>query len=49
MMLEYLGEQAASERLERAFKKALADGATTGDLGGKLNTKEAAQAVIDRL
>ncbi|ORX34307.1 hypothetical protein BD324DRAFT_637472 [Kockovaella imperatae] len=49
MMLDYLGEKAAAARLERAFKKALADGATTADLGGELDTEGAAQAVIDRL
>ena len=49
MMLDYLGEKEAGKRLEKAFRKALADGATTCDLGGKLNTEQAASAVIDRL
>ena len=49
MMLEHLGEKAASDRLDEAFKLAIEQGATTADLGGSLNTLQAAQAVIDRL
>jgi 3-isopropylmalate dehydrogenase len=49
MLLDHLGEAAAARRVERAVEGALAAGETTGDLGGKLSTNEAAEAVIARL
>jgi len=56
MMLNYLAEKrndgackTASDRIKKAYNKALADGAKTGDLGGKLGTREFADAVIARL
>lgn len=49
MMLDWLGEKAAGERLERAFRKSIEDGETSGDLGGRLGTEEVARAVMDRL
>jgi succinate dehydrogenase/fumarate reductase flavoprotein subunit len=38
-----------AERIKSAYDRALLDGEKTRDLGGKLNTDEFAQAVIDRL
>ncbi len=49
MMLEYLGHQPEADRIEAAVIKAIADGATTKDLGGTLGTDAAGQAVLDRL
>jgi 3-isopropylmalate dehydrogenase len=49
MLLDHLGETAAARRVERAVEGALAAGESTGDLGGKLSTSEAAAAVIARL
>lgn len=56
MMLNYLADQrddkacrTAAEKIKNAYNQALADGQKTGDLGGELNTKQFAQAVIERL
>jgi isocitrate dehydrogenase (NAD+) len=56
MMLNHLstsrGDDAAGQaarRIKAAYDRALAEGETTGDLGGKLGTKAFAQAVIARL
>jgi isocitrate dehydrogenase (NAD+) len=56
MMLNHLaatrGDEAARKaavRIKTAYDRALADGETTGDLGGKLGTKAFAQAIIARL
>ena len=56
MMLRHLADtrgdsrcSEAASRITKAYGKALADGAKTGDLGGKLETTEFAQAVSDRL
>ncbi|MEO8436686.1 MAG: 3-isopropylmalate dehydrogenase [Pyrinomonadaceae bacterium] len=49
MMLEYLGYDAASKSIEEAVRRAIADGATTRDLGGQLSTAEAGAAVCERL
>ncbi|HMP73178.1 MAG TPA: isocitrate/isopropylmalate family dehydrogenase [Kiritimatiellia bacterium] len=56
MMLNFLAErendpeiQTLAERIKSAYNRALADGATTRDLGGVLSTDEFAQAVIERL
>jgi isocitrate dehydrogenase (NAD+) len=56
MMLNHLatsrGDAAAGKaasRIRTAYDRALADGETTTDLGGKLGTKAFAQAVIARL
>jgi isocitrate dehydrogenase (NAD+) len=39
----------AAKRIKAAYDRALAEGQTTGDLGGPLGTREFAQAVIARL
>ena len=56
MMLNYIAEKnsdtslaAIATRIRTAYDRALVDGCKTRDLGGKLNTKEFATAVIDRL
>jgi isocitrate dehydrogenase (NAD+) len=56
MMLNHLastrGDESARKaavRIKTAYDRALAEGETTGDLGGKLGTKAFAQAVIARL
>lgn len=50
LMLRFLGEQAAADRVEAAVRGVLADGKIrTGDLGGKSSTTEYTQAVLDRL
>jgi len=56
MMLNYLFETredetcaVAAQRIKTAYGKALAEGQSTRDLGGDLNTEQFAQAVIDRL
>ena len=45
MMLDYLGLTEASQRIESAVEKAVRAGETTQDIGGKLSTTEAGQAV----
>ena len=49
LMLEHLGEQATADRLDKAVNTVLAEGPLTGDLGGKANTEEFTDAVIDAL
>jgi 3-isopropylmalate dehydrogenase len=54
MMLRYsLGEPAAAERIERAVKKALADGYRTADIytegARRVGTEEMGRAVLERL
>jgi tartrate dehydrogenase/decarboxylase/D-malate dehydrogenase len=49
MMLDHLQLPAAATRIRRAVELALADGAKTPDLGGKLTTKEMGSAVVERL
>jgi 3-isopropylmalate dehydrogenase len=49
LMLEELGHIEAGAALERAVQKAVQDGQVTADLGGTLNTPDAASAVLDRL
>ncbi|MEI6878676.1 MAG: isocitrate/isopropylmalate family dehydrogenase, partial [Planctomycetota bacterium] len=56
MMLNYIAEKhsdpslaAIATRIRTAYDRALVEGCKTRDLGGKLNTKEFATAVIDRL
>ena len=45
MMLEYLGHEAASRRVEKAVGASIAARATTRDLGGTLSTVEAGTAI----
>lgn len=56
MMLEYLANtredarcRAAADRITEAYRRTLADGQLTRDLGGSLGTREFAAAVISRL
>lgn len=53
MMLDWLGPTpettAAAEAIRRAVDQALADGAATTDLGGKLTTKQMGDAVLKAL
>lgn len=50
MMLEHLGHQKAAEDLMRAIETVLKEKiAHTPDMGGKANTKECAQAVVNAL
>jgi isocitrate dehydrogenase (NAD+) len=50
LMLEYLGEIEAAERLGKAVRSVIAEGATvTYDLGGAAGTREMGRAIIQRL
>jgi isocitrate dehydrogenase (NAD+) len=50
LMLRFLGEKDAADRVENAVRNVLAEGhIRTGDLGGKSSTSEFTRAVIDRL
>ncbi|HUR82538.1 MAG TPA: 3-isopropylmalate dehydrogenase [Thermoanaerobaculia bacterium] len=49
MMLEYLGLKDAATDIERAVTETIHAGETTQDLGGKLGTKAAVEAVLQRL
>jgi 3-isopropylmalate dehydrogenase len=49
MMLEFLGFEEQSSRIEHAVTSAIEDGATTRDLGGSLDTTEAGTAIVERL
>ena len=50
LMLRHLGEQAAAERVERALREVIAEGArVTYDLGGTAGTSDFADAIIERL
>jgi tartrate dehydrogenase/decarboxylase/D-malate dehydrogenase len=49
LMLDFLGQPLAAGRVRRAVERALADGAGTRDLGGRLTTVEMGSAVLERL
>jgi 3-isopropylmalate dehydrogenase len=49
MMLDYLGHAPEAEAIERAVVGAIEAGETTHDLGGKLGTNAAGEAVLRRL
>lgn len=50
LMLRFLGEKAAADRVENAIRKVFAEGtATTGDLGGKSTTNEFVAAVLQAM
>lgn len=50
LMLRFLGERAAADRVENAVRDVLAEGKVrTGDLGGKSSTGEYTQAILDRM
>ena len=48
-MLKYISEFEAAEKIEKALFKTLESGECTADLGGKLGTKEFADAIIKNL
>jgi isocitrate/isopropylmalate dehydrogenase len=48
-MLEYLGFQTDSRKVEEAVKSAISANETTRDLGGSLSTEEAGRAILNRL
>nr|XP_019044402.1 tartrate dehydrogenase [Kwoniella bestiolae CBS 10118]OCF23332.1 tartrate dehydrogenase [Kwoniella bestiolae CBS 10118] len=48
-MLDWLGEHEASKLLMKAVEQTCADGVRTRDLGGRANTQEVTDAVIQRL
>jgi tartrate dehydrogenase/decarboxylase/D-malate dehydrogenase len=49
MMLDWLGQSAAAARIRHAVEAALASGAATADLGGRLTTAQMAERVIEHL
>jgi tartrate dehydrogenase/decarboxylase/D-malate dehydrogenase len=49
MMLEWLGQRAAGDRIQAAVEQALAAGAKTPDLGGTLSTRQMGQRIAERL
>lgn len=49
MLLTYLGEVAAADRVDRALEACLSDGRTTPDLGGSLSTMDMAREVVKRM
>lgn len=49
MLLDYLGESAQTRRLESAVRSAITSRQVTPDLGGRLGTQSAANAVIQLL
>lgn len=49
MMLEYLGNKAASAAIEKAVSEAISHDETTRDLGGSLSTEEVGTAICRRL
>ena len=50
LMLEYIGEQEAADRVFNAVKEVIAEGKTvTYDLGGTAKTSEMAEAIAARI
>ena len=49
MMLEYLGFQTDSRKIEEAVKSSISVNETTRDLGGTLSTEEAGRAITNRV
>jgi isocitrate/isopropylmalate dehydrogenase len=49
MMLEYAGQRAASEAIEKAVRASVANMETTRDLGGRLSTTETGLAIAGRI
>ncbi|HZH46951.1 MAG TPA: isocitrate/isopropylmalate family dehydrogenase, partial [Roseococcus sp.] len=49
MMLDHLGEPAASARLMRAIEAATAQGVLTPDLGGQATTRDVTAAVVEAI
>jgi 3-isopropylmalate dehydrogenase len=49
LMLEFLGRQNEARQIERAVEAAVQAGEVTPDVGGKLSTTEAGDAIVSRL
>jgi 3-isopropylmalate dehydrogenase len=49
LMLEHCGWKDEAARIERAVRQAVENGETTGDIGGRLGTREVGEAVAARL
>lgn len=49
MMLEWLGEGQAAAAIRAAVERALAGGGLTPDLGGKLTTTQATEAIVEHM
>jgi tartrate dehydrogenase/decarboxylase/D-malate dehydrogenase len=49
MMLQWIGQDAASAAIRRAMEQALADGNLTRDMGGTLTTAELTAAIVQRV
>lgn len=49
LMLDFLGEHAAAERVRTAVRNVLANGPRTPDLGGNATTRQVTQAVVRHL
>ncbi len=49
MMLEYLGQKAASQAVEEAVRQSVLHNEVTHDLGGNLSTSEAGAAIRERI
>jgi len=49
LMLEYLGEEDAARAAETAVRECVGAGETTRDLGGRLSTKQAGEAIKARM
>ena len=49
LLLESLGRPDDARRIERAVESAVHDGAVTRDVGGTLGTREAGEAILERL
>jgi len=49
MMLRYLGEPDAADRVERAVETVIDNGPRTGDLGGQAGSADVTAAVIEAL
>ncbi|MEV6984310.1 tartrate dehydrogenase [Sphaerisporangium sp. NPDC051017] len=49
MMLDHLGEAEAGAHLVAAIERTVRDGLVTADLGGRLSTAEACDALVERL
>jgi len=49
MMLRYLGEPDAADRVERAVETVVANGPRTGDLGGQAGSADVTAAVVEAL
>jgi 3-isopropylmalate dehydrogenase len=49
MMLDYLGNKAAGQAIEKAVVAAISNDDTTRDLGGSLSTEQAGTAICQRL